>query len=409
MRFTDRNILNLKSRDAEFTEFEDGSHGLGNLGLRVWPSGRKTFVYMYRHRGKARRLTLGTYPQMSLADAHVKAAEFTADKERGLDPAAAVVEDRKAQRQATTVADWATAFLDNHMRAKQRRERTIQEYQRIINAEVLPKIGSVALAAVTKRDILAIEDGIVRRGTRVLANRCHSVLHRMFAWAVERGELEHSPCDGVKKPASESSRDRVLTTAELARFVQRLDSAPISTEVRLAIRLVLLTGVRSAEAAGATWAEFDLERQMWTIPKNWMKNKTAQTVPLSPQAMAVLTQARAANPISSWVFPSPRADSAIAPTALNRAIARNLQYFEIGDLHTHDLRRTLATGVPPLGFSPDLVKRILGHVDGSVTARYDRYEYDKEKRAALEAWAAQVDAAATLGPAISDIGARSRH
>lgn len=409
MRFTDPYIRNLKPRDAEFTIFEAGSHGLGNLGLRVWPSGRKTFVYMYRHRGKARRLTLGTYPQMSLADAHVKASEFTAAKERGLDPAAATVEARKALRQATTVADHAAAFMDNHMRAKQRRERTIQEYQRLINAEILPKIGTVALAAVTKRDILAIEDGIVRRGTLVLANRCHSVLHRMFAWAVERGELEHSPCDGVKKPASENSRDRELSAAELARFVQRLDSAPISAEVRLALRLVLLTGVRSAEAAGAAWAEIDLERNLWTIPKNRIKNKVPQTVPLVPQVLAVLAQARALNPDSPWVFPSPRGDGAIVPTALNRAIARNLAHFEIDDLHTHDLRRTLATGLPALEFPRFVVERVLGHVDASVTRRYDRHEYDKEKRAALAAWAAQVDAAAIATPAISANGAGSQH
>jgi integrase len=164
--------------------------------------------------------------------------------------------------------------------------------------------------------------------------------------------------------------------------------------VRLALRLQLLTGQRVGEVVRARWTDVDLaqggEGAVWTIPGDHAKNRNPQRVPLSPEAVAVLAEARRIRPGQGFVFPSPLGDRPMVETAVNKAIHRNLQHFGVAEFTSHDVRRTVATHVAEAGAGREVLRRLLNHVDRSVTAIYDRYSYAKELREALYAWGRRV-------------------
>jgi integrase len=138
-------------------------------------------------------------------------------------------------------------------------------------------------------------------------------------------------------------------------------------------------------------AEFDLEDSVWTIPAERSKNGQAHRVPLSPLALSLIAEAREHAGDSPWLFPSPRGEGPIAPPAVNRAVYKSLPSIDLADLTPHDLRRTAASFMTSLGIFRLVVSKILNHVEQGITAVYDRYGYDAEKRHALEVWAAHLE------------------
>ncbi len=144
-----------------------------------------------------------------------------------------------------------------------------------------------------------------------------------------------------------------------------------------------LIGQRQSEVAGMRWDELDFDDASWTVPGERMKSKRVHLVPLSDMALQVL---RGVSRVSDeYAFPSPtRPDQPIAN--LGKAAKRIKQESGVADFRSHDLRRTCGTNITKLGFSRFIMDRALGHLEPGVGARYDRHDYLKEKRAALEAW-----------------------
>jgi len=155
MRFTDRSIEALKPGTARYEKWEDGRAG---FGVRVSSKGRKTWVYMYRFDGKARRMGLGTYPAVRLASAHVKHAEAKELLERGIDPGAQQVERKRVERDAETVADMAEEYLEKWARPQMRRA---DEEERIIRKDVLPAWGNRKAKDIRRRDVILLFDSIL--------------------------------------------------------------------------------------------------------------------------------------------------------------------------------------------------------------------------------------------------------
>ena len=382
MRFTDRSIAALKPKAERYEEWEDGRSG---FGVRVATSGRKSFIFMYRFDGKARRMTLGTYSssRVSLADARVRYAKARQRKEQGFDPGAEHTERRKAERDAETVADLIEVYLEKHARPN---KRSSDADERILRKEVLPRWGSRKAKTITRRDVNRLLDEIVDRGSPVMANRTLAVVRRMFNFAIERDILDASPCVMIKAPAKETPRDRVMSPAEVSAFWHGLDKAKMSDQVRLALKLMLVTAQRRDEVVCASWAELDLAERGWEIPGSRTKNGRAHRVPLSPLAVGLLDEIREKSSDSKWLFPSPRGGKSITPAAVSHAVGNNLEAIGVAGITPHDLRRSAASHMTELGVSRLVVSKILNHTDSSVTGVYDRYEYGPEKRHALEAW-----------------------
>jgi integrase len=207
----------------------------------------------------------------------------------------------------------------------------------------------------------------------------------MFNFAIERDWLEFNPCALIKHPAPERQRDRVLNETEIRAFWKALDDEqPIMAAL---FRLRLLTAQRGGEVHGATWDEMDLVGGWWTIPAERSKNKLAHRVPLSPQAVQILTELQKAG--GDWVFPSTHQKGRHinhAQKAIERIVERSGVQFR-----GHDLRRTAASLMVGAGVQRLVVSKILNHVETGVTAVYDRHSYDFEKRAALDFWGKRLD------------------
>ena len=393
MRFTDKGIAALKPKAERYEVWEDGRTG---LGVRVSPKGRKSWVYMYRFNGTARRMGLGTYPVVGLASARVKHANAKELLAKDTDPGAQQIERKRAERDAETVNDLAEEYLEKWARP---RKRSAAEDERTLRKDVLPAWGTKKAKEIRRRDVILLLDKIVERGSPIQANRTLAIVRRMFNFAVSRDILDATPVAMVQAPAKEHARERVLSPDEMRTFWYGLDEAPMSEAVKLALKLELVTAQRKGELIGAPLSEFDFEDAVWTIPGERSKNGIAHRVPLSPLALGLIEEACSLAGESKWLFPSPRGDEHIKPEAVNHALQKAFTpttkhptpAIELENVTPHDLRRTAASRMALLGINRLTVSKVLNHVETGVTAIYDRHSYDPEKRRALEAWASHLE------------------
>jgi len=389
---SDAEIRALKAKKTRYEISEPGG-----LRIRVSPSGKKTWVYVYRLNDKLSRMTLGTYPNVPLVKARAAAATARAAKHDGTHPAASAVIEKREKRLAPLVEELAKQFLEKHSKLK---KKSWAEDQRILEKDILPRFGKLRARDLRRRDVIAMLEDIAIRAP-VSANRTLEVLRKMYNWAVEREIVETNPCWQVSRPSSAKKRDRVLASGEIKPLWRILgrNRQPDSDElgplwpslpIRLAIKLALVTGQRRGEIAGAKKEEFDLDAGWWTIRSERAKNNLAHRVPLSTLAVAILSELFALSADSPWLLPSPRGNQPVTPRALSRAVSRIREALHLPHWTEHDLRRTAASHMASLGVPRLVIGRILNHVDGGITAIYDRHSYDSEKRDALFLWSHQL-------------------
>lgn len=384
MDFTVKGIKALKATGKRYEISQTKGKG---LRIRISRQGTLTFVYVFRRNGKLHRLTLGQVGDISLAAANAK---HTALRKRVL--AGESVQSLRAligtvrTSGSFTVADLAKQWMEREVKKER---KTWPEVQRILDKDVIPYLGERPAAAVRPREVMAMLDEIVDRGSPIAANRCASMVKQMFKFAVGRGEVDASPCVALKKPGGkEPSRKRKLTDDEIKRLWDKLDTAAISPALRAAVRLLLVTAQRRGEMARATKSEFDIEAKVWQIPAEHSKNGQPHDVPLSDLALELLGELMELAGDRDYVLPSPTVkDESIRPEALTRAISRNREHFAIAAFNVHDLRRTAASNMTAHGINRLHVAKVLNHTVDDVTETYDRHDYLDEKRAALQLWA----------------------
>ncbi len=251
----------------------------------------------------------------------------------------------------------------------------------------------------------------VRLGAPVRANRVFAQFRKMCRWALSRGIIDKSPCDGVEAPSEETPRDRVLADDEL-RLIWKAASA-VGWPFREFTRLLILLGQRRGEVAGMRWTELDLDNRLWSLPGSRTKNGHAHTVPLPEEALAILrtlprvetTNGKGAPTKSPFVFTTngraPISGFGKGRLGLDREIlklmrdeeeARGEDPAEVKPLEPwtyHDLRRTAATNLQRLGVRLEVTEALLNHVSGSragIVGVYQKYEWADEKRQAQDAW-----------------------
>jgi integrase len=380
MKFTDRQIKSLKPQNVRYEVWEDNGKG---FGVRVSPAGRKSFIYMYRFRGNSRRMTLGVYPEISLADAHASHAKARQLLDKGKDPGTVEQDKKEESQRSPSIRRLAEEYIDKYAKP---RKRSWKEDERILHKDVVPRWGKRKARDLTRRDIIILLDEIVERGASIQANRTLAVIRKMYSFAMGRGILDSSPCVAIPAPSKENRRDRVLSEGEVKTFWKRLDTSKMEKATALALKLQLITAQRKGEVAGGEWKDFDLKKGWWTIPAEKSKNGFPHRVPLSSLALKILNELKIMTGNSQWLFPSPREGQHIAETSVDHAVRINADHFTIDHFTPHDLRRTAASMMTASGIQRLTVSKILNHVESGVTAVYDRHGYDKEKRQALETW-----------------------
>lgn len=381
MALSDLGIKKLSPKNERF-EVSDGK----GLSLRVMPTGTKTWVFRYMIDGKARRMTFGTYPTITLSEARELHARAMQEVERGFDPGAKQKEAKSIRKAAPTVADLLDEFWDMELMHK----ASGKEQKRLMIKDALPAWGTRKAMTITRRDAVLLVDN-VRVRAPITANRLQGVLVRMFNFAAERGILEHSPLAGMRKKP-EQARQRVLNDEEIKLLWAALDLDNKAMDIfrvsKLALKMILLTGQRPGEICGMTWAELDAAC-CWNIPAERRKGKEAQSVPLTDMAMEIVEQARQYSGKSPFVFTSShKINEPLTSHALSKALLRHWEQIGFKEQFTpHDLRRTLRTRLAEIGIDDVIAERVLGHKLQGIMAVYNRHGYDMEKRQALEKWA----------------------
>ena len=354
------------------------------LQLRVRASGAKSWSLRYRKAGRRRRVTLGSYPKLGLAVARKAARSMIGEVAGGGDPAA----EKKKERRAETFGELTLLFLRYH--ASQKAEKTRHEYERIIRYDLMPVWKNRKVKAINRVDVVNLLDKIQHdRKSPVQANRTRALLSKLFNFALERGVVEFSPCQGISRPSKEAARDRVLSDEEVKVFWQSCeDEGPV---VSALFRFLLLTGQRSGETRKAKWS--DIVDTVWTIPAENSKNGAEHCVPLSTQSSAILEQLMPwTGAGEAYVFASPSNRSSGPIKWLSHAVERVRRRYGF-HFTIHDLRRTAASGMGALGVDRVTLGKALNHktADSGVTAIYDRYDRQREVGRALSKWGARVE------------------
>jgi integrase len=341
--------------------------------------------------GKRCKLSLGTYPATKLAAAKDEALALAVAVKAGRDP----LLERRAGEGAETFAALAERYIAEHERRNARsskRSRSTDEIERLLRADILPTIGHHRAEAVTKRHVMEVVEAVAARGSFVTADHVLGLIRAIYNWANGTGRLDVNPTLGLKKRNAGKPRERVLSDTEVRTLWQALDAAPkLSHEIRTALKLELLLGVRIGEALGAARSEFDLERCVWTIPALRTKAEREHRLPLPQLAVDLLRAAVERAGDSPWLFPSPFDGRPIRSRSATRVVLRMRDKIGAPGIGTHDLRRTLATGLGNMGVADEVIERVLNHAPRTVAGKhYNHAKHFEPMRRALEAWADRV-------------------
>ena len=339
--------------------------------------------------GKSRKLTLGPYPAIDLKTARERARTALAKAAGGIDPGA----ERKAAKIVPPptldhVETITLRFLTQHA-ARKLKPGTAKEVSRLLTKELAPWHGR-RLSQIAKADVHALLDDIVERGSPISANRTVAWLRRLCTWAIERGLIDTNPCTGIKPPAAENSRDRILSDAELKAVWQAADT--LEWPYAAFIKLLILSGARRAEVAQMRWREIDLDNRLWIIPKDRCKNKNEHQIPLPELAIEILNnlpRISGSDFILTFSGKTPITGFAIIKNRLDTALPADIPLWVF-----HDLRRSFASGCARLGVSLPVIEKLLNHTGGSfagIVGIYQRHSFADEKRDAIEKWAAHVE------------------
>jgi integrase len=390
------------------------------LALRVTKQGAKSWSFRFRdpRSGKVTRATIGSYPTVSLQMARERGLQLRREIAGGVNP---VEKKRKDRGEATTRTFQALSdrYMTEHAR---RHKRTADADQRALNLHVLPHWRQRPFDNITRGDVIALCEGMVANGSPIQANRAQALISKVFSFAIDAELVTANPCARLKKRSAEVRATRVLSDDEIRLFWRRVGEPPNSARIGQALRLVLLTGVRVTELAGAEIKEFDRlddpDTAAWTIPAARSKNKRAHMVPLSEPALDIVTDLlkraghrRAIDATPRFLLASPadprepidghalsvamaRFGNSLSVTNELRDVAgegRAVESWTSERPTAHDLRRTLATRLAASGIAAEDISACLNHTRKGVTAtHYDHYDRAREKRHALGLWAEQV-------------------
>jgi integrase len=371
-RLTKRRIAATPATDRDSFLWDSEIPG---FGLRLWPSGRRVFVFQYRNRlQRTRRLVIGPYSTLTVARARDIARQWATELATGADPSA----ERKAARQAPTVAALAERYLAEHARLR-KKPRSIASDETLLRLHILPALGAAKAASLTRADIQRLHHRM--RGTPGAANRTLALLSKMLNLA-ERWGLRSdgsNPCRHVEK-YPEHRGERFLSAAEIARLAAALAEAEqLATEsvsTIAAIRLLLFTGARLSEILTLSWEHVDLERRCLRLPDSKTGAKTIYLPAPACEILAGLPRATG-NP---HVIPGRRPGAHLVN--LRQPWSRIRKRAALPGVRLHDLRHSFASMAAAGGLSLPIIGALLGHTQPATTARYAHLAADPLKQAA---------------------------
>ncbi len=350
------------------------------LQLVVSATGVKTFQVVRRFGGRATRLTIGHYPDLTAEQARKVAHAVAGEIAKGRNPA----QERRKARGETTIGELFSLYLEGHSKPHKRSWQGDQDqYDRYLTAWKHRK-----LSEVRKADVATLHAKVGRDHGPYSANRLLALLSSMFNYAAGLGFERPNPAKGVKR-FKEQSRDRFLRADELKSFFAALEHEDTPPHWRDFFMLCLLTGARRSNVQALRWSDLELHRGLWRIPEGQSKNKEPLICVLPPSAVEILKRRQAVNAAepasrqSPYVFPATSKTGHVMEP--KKVWAELLTRAKLSDLRLHDLRRTLGSWQAAMGASLPIIGRSLGHKNVATTQVYARLDLDPVKQSVHQA------------------------
>ncbi|MBM7456868.1 integrase [Oceanisphaera litoralis] len=398
MPLTDAKVRNTKPADKP-QKLADGQ----GLYLEVRPSGAKLWRYRYRIAGKENVFAIGEYPTISLAGARTEHDKARALVKEGIHPSHQRQAERLINRtaNASTFESLAREWIDK--KSSGWTPYYQRQVERFMAADVFPHIGKLPIRNVSAAHLLEIIRRVEERGAETVALLIRQWSSAIFRYAVATLRADHDPAAALKgaihRPKVEHRKP--LTREQIIQFIKALDEYGGYRTTVIALRLMLLTFVRTVELRKAEWHEFDLERAEWRIPEEKMKMRQPHIVPLSRQAVELLRELHTFTGGRALLFPNLRnPDTYMTATTLNRALER-MGFSGKGSIgfSAHGFRATASTLLNEMGYRSDLIERQLAHAErDKVRASYNQAQYLDERKVMMQEWADLIDGLASSEP-----------
>lgn len=407
MALSDTAVRRAKATGKSYTLPDDAG-----LSLAVAPKGGKSWHFRYYWCGKQKRMSLGQYPDVTLRGARQARDQASALLAQGINPRVA----REQQRHAIQLASensFSSVFKQwaeyRALTLKEGRKSSLSQCKRVFNNDVVPRIGKTSIYDVRRTDLLQILSRIEQRGAFTVAQKVRGWLNQVFRFALVKVEgLENNPATDLKVvalPKPPEIHNPFLWMHEIPTLLQKLRHYPGQLNTQLGIRLLLLTGVRTGELRLATPEQFDMERGLWLIPPDNVKqlkrhlhnnSKRPQaippyTVPLSDQAIEIIRYLlREARPAQRFLLPgNSDLNKRISENTLNAALKR-MGYKD--RLTGHGIRGTISTALHEIGYPKIWIDAQLSHADpNKVRAAYNHAAYVEQRRVMMQDWADRLD------------------
>lgn len=387
MPLTDTAIRKAVPRSKPY-KLSDG----GGLFLLVQPTGGKWWRYKYRFAGKERLLSLGVYPDVSLADARARHAEARKQLAAGGDPGE---QKKEAKRQALLERENSFESIAREWHETKKGSWTGRHPETVmkkLEGDLFPKLGARPIVEITAPELLAVIRQIEARGALDMARRALQISGQIFRFAIVTGRAERDPSGDLKGAlkAAKPQNHVFLKEDDLPAYLGKLDAYDGSVQTKLALKFLLLTFVRTTELRAAEWTEINFDKAEWRIPAERMKMRELHIVPLSTQAIAVLRELQELTGRWKFVFANQHKPSGcMSENTMLYALYRMGYHSRATG---HGFRSTASTILNEHGFQPDVIERQLAHNErNQVRAAYNHAQYLPERRRMMQWWADHLD------------------
>ncbi|CAM6329089.1 tyrosine-type recombinase/integrase [Enterobacter hormaechei] len=385
MPLTNVEIKSAQPRDKEYV-MSDGA----GLVVLVKPGGAKLWRYRYSLNGKKQKLSLGSYPEITLAQARVRAADARAKVAQGISP----VTERREKREARKVTN---SFEGVCLEWQNTRKATWSEVyandtKRLFERNVFPVLGKRPIGEIEPLELLELLRKIEDRGANELATKVRRRCGEVYAYAIVTGRAKYNPARDLATAMQRFQRGHYasLDASELPDFLAALDTTNGNIMVNLAVRLLMLTGLRPGELRKGEWREVDFDNALWEIPAERMKARRPHIVPLSSQAIELLRSVHAVSGNYTFMFPGRNdATRPMSDMAMNQLIKR----CGYGDKLTgHGFRHTMSTILHEKGFNSAWIELQLAHADkNTIRGTYNRAQYLDRRREMMQWYADYIE------------------
>ncbi|WEE06775.1 site-specific integrase [Serratia marcescens] len=386
---TDAKLRKLNGKPIpKLIEMPDG----GGLSIRITPLGLIVFQYRYRYAGKARRMTLGSYDEISLKEARDMVQEAKRVLAEGKDPITVKSMTLEEIAGAASVKDCLSHWTAS---AQAQRLVKLQYWERAFERHVIPYVGDMIVDEMQISHWQPVFKRMRTNGAETFAGIMLSKLKQVFSYCLRTEKIRVNPIAALRisdvgKPVGVVKR--YFSDDEIGAFWLALEASRIVHQNKIFIKLLLLTGCRGVELRKAKKGEFDVKNRTWRVPAENSKTRQPFVRGLSGDAAKLIEEAMSLYPNISQLFPPAivQGDRPMSAGVLLNMAEQLRNEMGVHDWAMHDLRRTAKTKMSELGIEPHVSEKVLGHKLGGVLAVYDQHSYLKEQQNALDIWAAHV-------------------